>query len=367
MAIRSQIEIDVIIANGQDTLGDLALKYVNKKSSGTTYGPDLKNDTYRMILLDHYLRTVIDPDTELIRQYLIDDDAKLNKLLDGIYKLSDIFDIPGVPITGRRRLPLIFDAVGNPGSPGIAGVDGSNANIVVESDPAYDNMSVVAIQTTPLITTYRIGYNPYTAPQAFIAVQGGTIKEIGDVVETLTILVGSIKGRQLITSRIITAPSGFVLTNPDLNDPGLQQENIVDTDVSVNTTYTVQVTDDIAGSDSASSSIAFVYPYLSGDSFTAIPSPDFYQGLNKSIVGKSNKAIVFNASNRYFMFGYPASYGSITSIIDPNGFDVTSAFEEITQNVSSYNLDNNWVNVPYKFYRTLVQTTIDNGTYTFNY
>lgn len=366
MALRSQIEIDVIIANGQDTLGDLALKYVNRKSSGVAYGPDLKNDTYRLILLDHYLRTVIDPDTEDVRQYLIDDDVKLNKLLDGIYKLSDIFDIPGVPITGRRRLPLIFDQVGLPGTPGIEGVAGQDANIVVESDPDFDNMSIVMVVNSPTLRTFKIGYNPYSAPQASINIQGTKVKEIGVVVGVLTIIVGSIKGRQTITRREIVSPV-IALTNPDLNDPGLQQENVVQNNVDSNTTYTLEVQDDAATVTTDTDTIRFVYPFLYGNSATATPSPDFYQGLTKSISVKSDKEILFNATDEYFIFGYPTSYGSLTRIRDQNLFDVTDDFEEITESVNSDNLDVDWTAVSYKFYRTKVKTTIINSTYTFEF
>ncbi len=364
MAIRNQLEIDVIIANGQDTLGDLALKYVNRKSSGTAYGPDLKNDTYRLILLDHYLRTVIDPDTEAVRQYLVDDDVKLNKLLDGIYKLSDIFDIPGIPITGRRRLPLIFDAVGLPGTPGIAGVPGTDADINVIPDPVYDNIAVA--ETIVLgIKTFKLGYSPYVAPQASVAIQGSHLIEIGEVVGVLTIIIGSIKGRETILNREMVTPV-IALSNPDLNDPGLQQENITDNNIDATTTYQVKVEDD-RSTIYASDTITFIYPFLSGDSATSTPSPDFYQGLDKAVVVKSSKQITFDGVNKFFMLGYPASYGSLTRILDQNGFNVTAEFDEITEDVSSANLDNNWVNVSYKFYRTKLATTINSGTYTFQF
>lgn len=365
MAIRSQLEIDVIIANGQDTLGNLALKYVNKKSSGTAYGPDLKNDTYRLILLDHYLRAVIDPDTEEVRQYLVDDDVKLNKLLDGIYKLSDIFDIPGVPITGRRRLPMIFEAVGLPGAQGLPGVNGTDANVDVISDPAYDN--IVVTETLVLgLKTFKLGYSPYTVPQAFIAIQGSKVREIGVVIGSLSIIVGSIKGREEIIRREIVSPGGIVLTNPDLNDPGLQQENILDSNVSVTTEYDLEVEDDRTTTE-ANDTINFVYPFLYGSSPTAVPTPNYYQGLTKLVEVKTNKQVTFNGVNQYFMFGYVATYGSITKILDQNGFDVTASFEEVAVNVSSSGLDVNWSSVAFKFMRTKLPTTINNALFTFQF
>ena len=362
MPLRNQLEIDAIIGNGQNTLGDLAYKYVTYKKSGTFNQSKLKDKTYRLILLDAYLEAVIDPDTEGVRSYLLlpDNDVKLNKLLDGIYKLSDIFDVAGVPITGRRRLPLVLSNVGQQGPTGPPGQDGTNANVDVISDPDFDNMSVIT-DISGQLKTFKIGYAPYVVPQISVSIQGGKLKEIGDVVESLTIYVTSIKGRETIIRREMVAPSGIILANPGINDPGPQQENVIALNVSTDTTYTVEVEDD-RNIESASDSIVFVYPFLSGDTDTDVI--DYYQDLDKLIAIKSNKSIIFDGTNKFFWFGYPASYGSLIKITDQNGFDATDAFEEVTVDVDSANLDNNWNNISYKFYKT-IKTTINNGQYNF--
>lgn len=364
MPIRNQLEIDAIIGNGQNTLGDLAYKYVTYKNTGTAKQNKLKDKTYKLVLLDSYLDAVIDPDTEAVRPYLLlpANDVKLNKLLDAIYKLSDIFDIPAVPITGRRRLPLILSNVGQTGPQGPPGQNGTNANITVESDPAYDNMSVVEEIVGPL-KTFKIGYAPYVAPQVSVAIQGTKVKEIGDVVDSLTIYITSIKGRETITRREVVAPSGIILANPGLNDPGPQQENVIALNVSVTKTYTAEVEDD-RDIESASDTITFVYPFLSGD--TATDTIDHYQDLDKLIAEKSDNSITFNGVNKFFWFGYVDSYGSLTKITDQNGFDVTDEFEEVTVDVDSANLDNNWNNISFKFYKTIL-TTINNAQYTFHF
>lgn len=367
MPIRSQLEIDVIIGNGQNTLGDLALTIVQQKNSGRYDKRAHQDKIYRLILLDNYLRTIIDPDTEQIKPYLLlsENDTKLNKLLDAVYKLSDIFDAPAAPITGRRRLPLIFDALGNPGTPGVEGPPGTNANILVEPDPDYDNIAVSEDTPSPGVKRYLLGYSPYTQPTVSIEIQGPKVREVGVVVATLTIYVISTRGRELITRREIVAPPGFTLANPGINDPGPQQENIFDSNVDETTTYTVEVEDADNTINSDSDTITFVYPFLYGASDTASPSPDFYQGLTKLVETKSNKSLTLNGTNKYFLFGYPASYGSLNRILDQNGFNVTAEFDEISQNVSSSNLDVNWSGVSFKFYRTKVKTTINNGLYQF--
>lgn len=366
MAIRSQLEIDTIIGNGQDTLGDLAYDYVVYKKSGTFNQYELKDKTYRLTLLSEYLDAVIDPDTEGIRPYLLlaQNEVKFNKLLDGIYKLSDIFDIPGVPITGRRKFPLIIANLGQTGPQGAPGQDGTDANIVVESDPDFDNISVIETNVGG-IKTYKLGYSPYIAPQASITIQGSKVIEIGDVVETLTIYVISTRGRELIIRREIVSPPGIVLANPGINNPGPQQENVLRSNVSVTTTYVLEVEDEYNEIVSSSDTITFVYPFLSGDTLT--DTIDYYQDLDKLIAAKSNKTIVFNGTNKFFWFGYPASYGSLSRIKDQNGFDVTGEFDVLNVNVNSANLDNNWTNVAYKFYKTKVKTTINSSPYTFEF
>lgn len=366
MPIRSQAEIDVIISNGQDTLGDLAHKIVRQKNSGIAYGPDLKNDYYRLTLLDNYLRMVIDDDTEGIPAYLLlpENDVKLNKLLDAIYKLSDIFDVPGVPITGRRRPPLIFAGIGQQGTPGVPGTPGSNATNVVASDPDYDNMAVRS-EVVGLTTTYLIGYSPYTLPQGFVAIQGSKVIQIGVVIPSLTIIVGSIRGRQPITRREIVSPGGITLLNPGINNPGLQNENVLQSNVSTNKTYTMEVEDDKPNIVTVSDSIVFVYPFLHGATPTS--SPSHYVDLTKLIATKSTKQIVLNGVNKFFWFGYDASYGTLLRIKDQNGFDVTAEWTSSLINVSSSGLDNNWSNISFRFYRTNVATTINNGTYTFEF
>lgn len=368
MPIRSQLEIDTIIGNGQETLGNLAYRVVLEKNTGRYDKRAHQDKIYRLILLDNYLRTIIDPDTEEIKPYLLltENDIKFNKLLDAIYKLSDIFDVAGVPITGRRRLPLVFDQVGQPGTPGVEGAPGSDANIVVESDSTYDNMSVIEEVTGPNSKKYKIGYAPYVAPTISVALSV-TLREVGIVVSSLTITVTSTKGRELITRRQIVSPGGFTLANPDINNSGPQAENVFAANVSANTTYTAEVEDDDNTIASASASIQFVYPFLYGAADNTTPSPDFYQGLTKLVQTKSDKALTLNGTNKYFFFGYPASYGSLTRILDQNGFNVTAEWTEIAQNVNSANLDNNWTGVAYKFYRTTLKTTINNAVFTFDF
>jgi len=50
------------------------------------------------------------------------------------------------------------------------------------------------------------------------------------------------------------------------------------------------------------------------------------RALTKIIEPRGNKTVLFSATNQTLYFAYPQSYGTLSSIIDENGFDITAAF-----------------------------------------
>ena len=48
--------------------------------------------------------------------------------------------------------------------------------------------------------------------------------------------------------------------------------------------------------------------------------------LNKVVEGKGNKSQSYTMNNQCMIFAYPFSYGKLTSILDPNGFEMLNAF-----------------------------------------
>src|SRR6478736_6026081 len=95
--IRGPVEIDTVIGLGQWTLGDLSYEIVKMEEAGQ----DHTDKVTRLIMLFGYLDFIIDDDGEIQPQFLEDSNAeKFNKLLDGIYKLSNIFNVSAAPILG---------------------------------------------------------------------------------------------------------------------------------------------------------------------------------------------------------------------------------------------------------------------------
>jgi len=110
-------------------------------------------------------------------------------------------------------------------------------------------------------------------------------------------------------------------------------------------------------------SYTFVDPYFYGAvaSGTELTS-DTINGLTKVIETKGDKkSFTFNLTEQRAVVAYPKSYGKLSQIIDPNGFDVTDTFDvkEVTVTVKSGE-------VAYYVYAT-DPTIVDNFKFTFVY
>lgn len=50
------------------------------------------------------------------------------------------------------------------------------------------------------------------------------------------------------------------------------------------------------------------------------------KSTTKLVQAKANRSLTFNSDNQRLMIAYPASYGQISNIMDPNGFNITDTF-----------------------------------------
>lgn len=98
-------------------------------------------------------------------------------------------------------------------------------------------------------------------------------------------------------------------------------------------TWTLNVTDS-QGSDSSSKTIRWVYPFFYGEDSNDLSGGTGIETLTKSISRKGDKTLGINATNEFIYFAYPASYGNLSTILDGNGFNVTSSFTKHTANVT---------------------------------
>ena len=88
--------------------------------------------------------------------------------------------------------------------------------------------------------------------------------------------------------------------------------------------------------------------------------------LTKQVANTGDRDISLTGTNEYIYFAYPSSSGSLSSIVDGNGFNVTGSFTLYTVDVTSSGQDTEWTE-SYNIYRTTAVTTVSGQTFEFNF
>lgn len=145
-----------------------------------------------------------------------------------------------------------------------------------------------------------------------------------------------------------------------------------DTAITVDKTYYAYVQADNNGSPtvagSSAKNIRFVYPILYGTSSVAgLNGTNLYNAMLKSNVAQaSSVAKSFIGTGVYIYYAIPTAYNALTSILDPNSFEVINSFDYSSSvSVTSDGLTHDWTH-NYKVYR-LTNLASPNGTFTFKY
>lgn len=111
-----------------------------------------------------------------------------------------------------------------------------------------------------------------------------------------------------------------------------------------------------AGSVIVTKTMNFILPYYYGKS--ANSSISDFTGLTKSVTAKGQKQFSFTTNNEYMVFAYDKSYGNLSSILDPNSFEVISGWTKSTLTVGGFD---------YYVYIANSRTTDTNAKFTFKY
>ena len=145
----------------------------------------------------------------------------------------------------------------------------------------------------------------------------------------------------------------------------------IDIGIFDNNTYTAYAQVDNNGTptviNSNTRNINFIYPYLWGMSTTpGLNGTALYSAFTRQIQTQGNKTISLIGSTVYIYFCYPAIYPDLTSILDPNLFEIISSFDYSgSVSVTSVGLFNDWT-TNYKVYRTTLVAD-PNGNFQFKY
>jgi hypothetical protein len=289
-------------------------------------------------------------------------EEQVNKFLKCLIELGELDKYPIVPTLFPATKPIIVNK-GAPGGQGLQGNNGSNAEIIVQLATGEGQLKLTTT-VVGLIKTYELSLVNYIVEKLTAVIQGSRVFEVGTV-QNFSILITSTKGTEAIVTLICTDGPINTILQPyvdlvQLN--GVTQPSLISlplTNQSITKTYQFNVNDGKT-TVTASDTVSFYNPFLYGPS--AVTGINPYTALTKKITGKANEIFTFNDTDKYFYICYPASYGSLVSIKDPNGFEALGAFTVTTENVTSSGLTNNWT-LSYKVYRTTIKTSVVNGNY----
>lgn len=175
--------------------------------------------------------------------------------------------------------------------------------------------------------------NPYKAPEVSMSlVQSpeGSVFEKGDVVNITRLRAKVDKGSDDITDikffqgeNELVATENGIYYDHEFNN-AIQLQDSIDEGY-----YKVEVTDasnNIVGANAQA--INFVYPYYFGViDENAIIDGNTIKGLNKVIEIKKDQSYIYTSNNQHMVFAFPKAYGSLSQIVDANGFILTATFD----------------------------------------
>ena len=201
----------------------------------------------------------------------------------------------------------------------------------IAAGETFDNIPITEMLT-------KILY-PWVAPIVSASItspSNGGVKEKGDTQNVTAIRVNVTKKSSNITKVEIFDGDSSLGSKTDSVASGGQFDFTVDVDVDTNKGFQAKVTDAAGKTTTANTgSFTFVYPYYYGTvANAAAANESTIKGLTKQIVTKGNKTFSFNLNNNCACFAYPASYGDLKSIKDPNNFEVLGTFAKSTVQIT---------------------------------
>ncbi len=194
----------------------------------------------------------------------------------------------------------------------------------------------------------------YLAPTVSLSISPATtVYKKGSSISSVTMTATVTKKSNPITA--VEFYVGGVLVDTQIGTTGGTFTYTHTTAITSDTTFKVIVRDGTS-SPEASKSVVFVNPYYYGASSNATVTDT--TGLSELVETKGNKTKAYTLSNEYAVFMYPASYGNLKSILDPNNFENLADFNKSTVTIDS---------VSYNVYVSKNPITCTNFNYTFKY
>lgn len=201
----------------------------------------------------------------------------------------------------------------------------SNDGTTTAENVTYQNDNYASLTNVKLALDQLIEDVYYVSPEitSFTATPNGGVFEIGETI-TSPITFNWTYNKNVSTQS---------LTDCTLTD-NTDRTSTYNSDITSDKEFTLTASD---GKENVTKSISytFVNPYYTGILYTDTPTEADIIALTKKVEVKGSKTVSYTTFQSYMAFAYPSSYGSIRSIIDKNGFNVTDSFTQNTLTVNS--------------------------------
>lgn len=248
--------------------------------------------------------------------------------------------ISALPSTTTLNASDIFPVVTNPST--------SPQNFTITKANLMATLGIGPVYAGPAVS---LG----TSPSA-------EILELGASLTNVALSAFTVENSSPITTLAFKKGGTTFYNYPSPSPTGGSQSYTDMATLTATTIYTATVGDGSTTNTSNSVTFTFVYPFYYGVGAQALTGAQV-QSLTKVLQVKQNTTVITSPSNQVYYFAYPQSYGSLTSIKDQNGFNVTSGYTQ--RSVTLTMLDSS--SQPYYIYEFNTLTTQTNFSNTYNF
>ena len=197
----------------------------------------------------------------------------------------------------------------------------------------------------------------YVNPSATVSYsQPNTVLKKGQTFDLTITVSGIVKGTNDVAELILIQDGTVLETIPYVAGTNSYEFSPI-TGINADCSFQIKVGDTQGKQYSTTKSYSFVDPYYIGAT-DAIPTADTVVTLTEIVEAKSNKTKKVNAADQYVVYAYPASYGSLSSIIDGNGFENLTDYTKISLTING---------VAYNCYHTTGKKSMTNFSYTYKH
>lgn len=203
----------------------------------------------------------------------------------------------------------------------------------IDTEPVINPIGgIPAGKTYPDGNVQQVIYDllhPYVKPTiSFSASPNGAVREKGTVLDTINLTANITKKSSPIKKVEFLKGSEVINTIDSPKANGGTEQYSWPANLSENATVKARVTDEQGSTvDSNSATYTFVYPLYIGslDSDAAVPTEEQIEAMEKRIVNKGTQTFTYTIDSKRMAIACPPGW-TISKILDPNNFDMTSSF-----------------------------------------